>query len=107
MLTTGGAYMTGEVITSFKGYYRSAGKDAALIRSFVQFDGEGDTANARLREIGGHASVLLRGMPPEKTGQLVRGPGAFHMETSRTTPTAAATVAPVGRDRTPSKSSPC
>jgi L,D-transpeptidase catalytic domain len=61
-LTTGGAYVTGEEITSFKGYYRvSAGKDAALIRSFVQFDGEGDNANARQRAIGGHPAVLLRG----------------------------------------------
>jgi len=60
-LTTGGAYVTGEEITSFKGYYRlSAGKDAALIRSFVQFDGEGDTTNARQRAIGGHPAVLLR-----------------------------------------------
>ena len=42
MLTTGGAYVTGEEITSFKGYYRvSGGRDAPLIRSFVQFDGEG------------------------------------------------------------------
>jgi hypothetical protein len=61
-LTTGGAYMTGEVITSFKGYYRASGKDAALIRSFVQFDGEGDTANAKQRDIGGHPAVLLRGV---------------------------------------------
>ena len=62
-LTTGGAYVTGEEIASFKGYYRaSAGKDAALIRSFVQFDGEGDTANARQRAIGGHPAVLLRGV---------------------------------------------
>ena len=62
-LTTGGAYVTGEEITSFKGYYRvSRGKDAALIRSFVQFDGEGDAANARQREIGGHPAVLLRGV---------------------------------------------
>jgi hypothetical protein len=61
-LTTGGAYVTGENITSFKGYYRSAGKDAALIRSFVQFDGEGDAANARPRAIGGHPAVLLRGV---------------------------------------------
>jgi len=61
-LTTGGAYVTGEVITSFKGYYRVlGGRDAALVRSFVQFDGEGETANARQREIGGHAAVLLRG----------------------------------------------
>jgi hypothetical protein len=54
-LTTGGAYVTGETKTSFKGYYRvSAKQDAVLIRSFVQFDGEGETANARQREIGGH-----------------------------------------------------
>jgi hypothetical protein len=37
-----------------------AGKDAILLRSFVQFDGEGETANARQREIGGHAAELLR-----------------------------------------------
>jgi hypothetical protein len=60
-LTAGGAYVTGETITSFKGYYRaSATQDAALIRSFVQFDGEGETANARQREIGGHPAELLR-----------------------------------------------
>ena len=62
MLTTGGAYVTGEETTSFKGYYRASGRDAALTRSFVQFDGVGETANARQREIGGHAAVLLRGL---------------------------------------------
>jgi hypothetical protein len=52
--------VTGETKTSFKGYYRvSARKDAALIRSFVQFDGQGETANARQREIGGHTAELL------------------------------------------------
>jgi hypothetical protein len=62
-LTTGGAYMTGEEITSFKGYFRtSSGDNAVLNRSFVQFDGVGDTANARLRVIGGHPAVLLRGV---------------------------------------------
>ena len=61
-LTTGGAYMTAETITFFKGYYRVSGKDAALIRSFVQFDGEGDAANARPRAIGGHPAVVLRGI---------------------------------------------
>jgi hypothetical protein len=62
-LTTGGAYVTAETKTSFKGYYRtSSNQDAILKRSFVQFDGEGDTANAREREIGGHAAVLLRGV---------------------------------------------
>jgi hypothetical protein len=62
-LTTGGAYMTDETITSFKGYYRNAaGKFVAFSRSFVQFEGEGDTANARPRAIGGHPAVLLRGV---------------------------------------------
>jgi hypothetical protein len=59
-LTAGGAYVTGETKTSFKGYYRaSANQDAAFIRSFVQFDGEGETANARQRAIGGHPAELL------------------------------------------------
>ena len=62
-LTAGGAYVTKETRTSFKGYYRdSAGKFVAFSRSFVQFDGEGDTANARPRAIGGHPAVLLRGV---------------------------------------------
>jgi hypothetical protein len=62
-LTTGGGYVTSETITSFKGYYGVAGgKYAPLLRSFVQFDGEGETANARPREIGGHPAVLLRGV---------------------------------------------
>ena len=59
-LTTGGPYVTGEEKTSFKGYYRSGGKLTPLLRTFVQFDGEGDTANARPRAIGGHPAVLLR-----------------------------------------------
>jgi hypothetical protein len=60
-LTAGGSYVTAETRTSFKGYYSvSANKDTALIRSFVQFDGEGETANARQREIGGHPAELLR-----------------------------------------------
>jgi hypothetical protein len=60
-LTTGGAYVTGETKTSFKGYYRvSTNHDAVLTRSFVQFDGEGETANARQRAIGGHAAVKLK-----------------------------------------------
>jgi hypothetical protein len=60
-LTAGGAYVTGETKTSFKGYYRvSAKQDAVLRRSFVQFDGEGETANARQREIGGHPAEVLK-----------------------------------------------
>src|SRR5271163_1262787 len=61
LLTAGGPYVTGETKTSFKGYYRALAKqDAVLIRSFVQFDGEGEAANARQREIGGHPAALLR-----------------------------------------------
>jgi hypothetical protein len=59
-LTTGGAYWTAETRTSFKGYYRTGGKRVPLMRSFLQFEGEGDTANARERAIGGHPAVLLR-----------------------------------------------
>jgi hypothetical protein len=62
-LTAGGAYVTRETKTSFKGYYRvSAKQDAVLIRSFVQFDGEGETAKARQRAVGGHAAVSLKGV---------------------------------------------
>jgi hypothetical protein len=62
-LTTGGLYVTGEIRTSFKGYYRvSATQDAAFMRSFIPFVGEGDTANAREREIGGHPAVALKGV---------------------------------------------
>jgi hypothetical protein len=62
-LTDGGSYITAETKTSFKGYYRSSKKrKSTLHRTFIQFDGQGETANAREREIGGHAAVLLRGM---------------------------------------------
>jgi hypothetical protein len=62
-LTTGGAYVTGEIASAFKGYYRAAGGgDAVFMRAFLKFDGEGETANARERAIGGHPAVLLRGI---------------------------------------------
>ena len=61
-LTAGGAYVTGETIASFKGYYRVAGDETVFMRSFVRFDGEGETANSRERAIGGHPAVLLRGL---------------------------------------------
>ena len=60
-LTAGGAYVTSEAKTSFKGYYRvAAGQDAVFMRTFIQFEGEGETANARERAIGGHPSAVLR-----------------------------------------------
>jgi hypothetical protein len=62
-LTAGGDYMTGETKTSFKGYYRvSSSKNAVLMRTFLQFDGEGETANARPRAIGGHAAAKVGGI---------------------------------------------
>jgi hypothetical protein len=61
-LTAGGAYVTAETTASFKGYYRAGGGDAVLMRPFLKFDGEGETANARERAIGGHPAVLLRGI---------------------------------------------
>ncbi|WP_298426899.1 hypothetical protein [Rhodoblastus sp.] len=74
-LTTGGAYVTGETKTSFKGLYRaSAGRGAALVRSFIQFDGLGEAANARERAIGGHAAELLRNVC------LLKAPGSPHAD---------------------------
>ena len=62
-LTTGGDYVTGETVASFKGYYRApGGGEAVFARAFLKFDGEGETANARERAIGGHPAVLLRGV---------------------------------------------
>lgn len=60
-LTAGGVYVTGETRTSFQGYYQvSANRKAVLTRPFVPFDGEGETANAEQRAIGGHAAVLIK-----------------------------------------------
>jgi len=47
-LTTGGAYVTAETKTSFKGYFRNAAKqEAILMRSFVQFEASQDRGPAR------------------------------------------------------------
>lgn len=59
-LTTGGGYVTAETRTSFKGYYHDAGKKKPFLRTFLLFDGEGDTANAMERAIGGHPAIFLR-----------------------------------------------
>ncbi len=62
-LTAGGVYVTAEAKTSFKGYYQVSGSQtAAYLRTFIQFDGEGETANSRQRAIGGHASAALKGV---------------------------------------------
>lgn len=59
-LTTGGAYVTAETRTSFKGYFRREGKRTPFHRTFLLFDGQGDTANARERAIGGHPAIFLK-----------------------------------------------
>jgi len=70
-LTTGGIYVTGQSRTSFKGYYQvSSKRKAPLVRTFVPFDGEGETSNAEARAIGGHAAVLIKG------ACLLREPGS-------------------------------
>ncbi|MGA1834153.1 hypothetical protein [Rhizobium wenxiniae] len=66
-LTMGGAYLTSEIKTSFKGYYRNGSSQQSLLtRSFVQFDGIGETANARERAIGGHPATLVSGICMQK-----------------------------------------
>lgn len=59
-LSAGGAYVTAESRTSFKGYYNRAGKRTPFYRTFLLFDGEGETKNARERAIGGHPAVFLK-----------------------------------------------
>jgi hypothetical protein len=67
-LTAGGSYVTSEMKTSFKGYYRvSGGEEAVFLRPFVQFDGEGEAANARQRAIGGHPAEVLAGICLKKS----------------------------------------
>jgi hypothetical protein len=62
-LTAGGAYVTGHPTTSFKGYYRvSPHDDVPFLRTFLPFDGEGETDNARARAIGGHAAATMKGV---------------------------------------------
>lgn len=59
-LTMGGAYVTAESRTSFKGYYSQGGQSRPFNRTFLLFDGEGETRNARERAIGGHQAMFLK-----------------------------------------------
>ena len=59
-LTAGGAYVTAETRTSFKGYFNSSGVAKPFHRTFLLFDGEGETSNARERAIGGHRATFLK-----------------------------------------------
>ena len=78
-LTAGGAYVTDRATTSFKGYYRvSADQDAAFLRTFLPFDGEDETDNARARAIGGHAAATLKGVCLRKEpGSPYAGPDGY------------------------------
>ena len=50
----------------------------AFNRSFVQFDGEGDTANAKPRAIGGHPAAVLRvACRRESSGEPIRERGGL------------------------------
>jgi hypothetical protein len=111
-LTAGGAYVTGETAASFKGYYRAGSGDAVLTRAFLKFDGEGETANARERAIGGHAAVLLRGVCRRRDpgnphadsegyvpfGKLVNYAAGRSDGCTSWSPTDAATVMSIARD---------
>ncbi|WP_245261523.1 hypothetical protein [Hyphomicrobium sp. 802] len=69
-LTAGGNYITDRTKTSFKGYYQiSSQRDEVLNRSFILFEGDGETANAKEREIGGHAAVSLKKVCLRKEAQ--------------------------------------
>lgn len=59
-LTMGGEYLTAETRTSFKGYFTEGGERVPFLRTFLLFDGMGETENAREREIGGHVAMFLR-----------------------------------------------
>lgn len=59
-LTAGGSYVTANVRQSFKGYYSRSSERRPFVRPFLIFDGEGETANSRERDIGGHQAVFLR-----------------------------------------------
>lgn len=59
-LTMGGAYLTAETRTSFKGYFGQSDDRVPFERTFLLFDGMDETDNAREREIGGHVAMFLR-----------------------------------------------
>jgi hypothetical protein len=56
----GRGYLTAETRTSFKGYFSEAEDRVAFNRTFLLFDGMGETSNARERAIGGHMAMFLR-----------------------------------------------
>lgn len=59
-LTMGGNYLTAEARTSHKGYITRGGQTVPFNRTFLVFDGMGETSNARDRAIGGHQAAFVR-----------------------------------------------
>jgi hypothetical protein len=59
-LTMGGAYVTAETRTSFKGYFTEGAERLPFLRTFLLFEGMGETENSRERDIGGHMARFLR-----------------------------------------------
>ena len=107
-LTTGGPYVTAETNVASRAIIASRGKIRRRSAApFVQFDGEGDTANARPRAIGGHPAAVLRVACRRKAPEspYANEEGYVPVGSSRITPPGAAMAAPAGRSRSPRKSS--
>ncbi len=75
-LTMGGSYLTAEARTSHKGYYEQGGQSVPFNRTFLVFDGMGETSNARDRAIGGHMATFHR------TQCLMSAPNSPHANES-------------------------
>ena len=56
----GGAYMTADHRTSLNGYHSQGGQTRPFHRTFLPFDGQGETKNSRERAIGGHQAMFLK-----------------------------------------------
>ncbi len=92
LLTAGGRYLTAEARSGFQGYARGPGGQLLpFSRTFVQFDGEGETANARARAIGGHAAELVR------AACRMKAPGDPHADADGFVPVGTRVVYAAGR----------
>ena len=78
-----------------------------FLRPFVQFDGEGEAANARQRAIGGHPAEVLAGICLKKSpdSQYANHDGYVPVGKLVDYAGGRSEAAPVGRHRTPGKSS--
>ena len=110
-LTAGGAYVTGETNPSFKGYYRVAARPGRHLppplRAVRRRRRDRQRQAARHRRTSGRA--VEGRLPAQRVRQPLRRTVTvmFRSAIWSITPAAAATAAPVGRPRTPSKSFRC